>query len=221
MTYSCRAPGCGARTTRFGAYCDTHKARKRRHGACDQQAITSAHLKPHLKRIRARIAKNPDSRVWAAADERWQAIIGHARGIMAVWHSGHACNRPTVRAAEEVVKLADNVSPREVVEVVLAMYLLEDDDPRRFRSDQAFRTQLVRRVRALTDLNAGIWTDPRTGKAKRAYRDLTPHTVAFMASWLATALGPVGLYLARMEHQEQEQKQQERAALAKALEELQ
>lgn len=221
MAYSCRAPECGARTTRFGAYCNTHKTRKRRHGACDQQAVTAAHLKAHLKCLRARIAKNPDRRVWSAADERWQAIVAHARGIMAVWHSGRACIRTEVRAAEEVVKLADNVSPREVVEVVLAMYLLAYDDPRRFRSDQAFRTQLVRRVRALTDLNAGMWTDPRTGKAKRAYRELTPHAVAFMGDWLATALGPVGIYLADLERREHEQKKQERAALAKALEELQ
>jgi hypothetical protein len=92
-------------------------------------------------------------------------------------------------AAREVVKLAEHVEPREVVETVLAMFLLEQDQPRRFRSDPAFRTQLVRRTRGLSEVNAGTWYDAATGKTKRAYKELAPRANAVLGQWLAELFG--------------------------------
>jgi hypothetical protein len=40
-------------------------------------------------------------------------------------------------------------------------------DPRRFRSDTAYRFQLVRRTRALADVNAGLRYDHRSNKVRR------------------------------------------------------
>jgi len=67
-------------------------------------------------------------------------------------------------AAYELRRLADHVTPERVIETVLAIYLMQDQDPRRFRSDTVFWTQLVRRVRGLTKANAGVWISPDTGK---------------------------------------------------------
>jgi len=52
----CRVQGCQQRTTRWGAYCNTHKSRHRRHGDPNQQTITSADLKPYLKAVKARMS---------------------------------------------------------------------------------------------------------------------------------------------------------------------
>ena len=59
------------------------------------------------------------------------------------------------------------------------MYLmLEQEEPRRFRSDDGFRFQLARRVRALTDVNQGTWYDHWAQRVKRVYRDTAPKTTA-------------------------------------------
>jgi hypothetical protein len=56
------------------------------------------------------------------------------------------------KAAEEVLKVAEAAAPRDVIETVMAMSMMEELDRRRFRSDSGFRFQLVRRVRALRKL---------------------------------------------------------------------
>jgi hypothetical protein len=120
-------------------------------------------------------------------------------------------------AAHELQKLTGAVAPREIIETTLALFVMQDLEPRRFRSDKAFRTQLVRRVRGLTDLNAGTWYDHQTGKTKRAYKELNPRAAAVMAQWLANAFGGVGLHLATLEQTEADKKQQEQRALHAAL----
>ena len=59
------------------------------------------------------------------------------------------------KAAEEVLKVAEVATPRDVIETVLAVFVMQELDPRRFRSDPGFRFQLVRRMRALADVSAG------------------------------------------------------------------
>jgi hypothetical protein len=123
-------------------------------------------------------------------------------------------------AAEEVLKLSDAVSPREIVETALALFVMQDLEPRRFRSDRAFRIQMVRRVRGLTDLNAGSWFDHQTGKTKRAYKELSPRAAMVLGLWLAEAFGGVGLHLAKLEQTEADKKQEEQRALHASLSQL-
>lgn len=217
---TCRAPGCGARTSRYGQFCSTHRSRSRRHGHPEQRAITKADLTPYVKRVSLRIAKNEDSPVWSECTTRWHTVVDHARGILAHAQQGKAGYRHERIAAHEVVKLADHVDATEVVKLAISAFLLEDNQPRRFRSDRAFRFQLVRRLRGLTDVNAGSWLNHRTGKTHRAYRDLTPRAVLTFAGWIIEALGGVALYLAKLERQEVEAQQQRSNALVQGLEAL-
>jgi hypothetical protein len=182
-----------------------------------QAAVTKAELKEPLKRIRARVAKNPDSPAWQQLDARWEAIVGHAEGILAEARSGRAGIRHERVAAEEIVKLHANLSTREIVQTVLAMFVLLEVDPRRFRGDAAFRAQLVRRVRGLTELNAATYNDKDTGRPKRVYRELPPRASVVMGEWLATALGGAGLHLARLEQEDAERRHSEAQALHEAL----
>jgi hypothetical protein len=121
-------------------------------------------------------------------------------------------------AAIETLRIAKGVQPRDLIETVLAMYVMQDQEPRRFKGDQAFTTQLVRRVRGLTRLNADSWIDTKTGKRKLVYRDLNQRTVTVMGGWIAEALGPAGLMFARLERKDHEKKQEELLAFRDALE---
>jgi hypothetical protein len=217
----CRAPGCDSPTTsRFSVYCSRHQSRLRRQGDVAQEAISKAELKSYLKRVRQRIAKNPDNPAWGQLEARWLSVVEHAKGIVAAFHSGKAAARYMRKAAEEVLKVAEAATPRDVIETVLAMSMMEELDRRRFRSDPGFRFQLVRRVRALADVSAGQRYDHRSGKVRRVYRELTPRAVATIGQWLAEALGGAGIHLARIEVRDIEQAKQAQQALWGALKEL-
>lgn len=221
MSRTCRAPGCTEpAATRFSLYCKAHKVRLRRHGAVDQKGITEAALASYRRLVRARIEKNPTSPLWGQLAGRWQTVVEHAHGIQAAHERGQTGYVFERKAAQEVLKLASDVEPSMIVETALAMYLLEADQPRRFRSDAAFRAQLVRRVRGLTDMNVGSFWDDEVGKVKRVYKDLPPRAVVVMAGWLTEAFGGAGAHLAKLEQQDRQEQESERQDIRRALEEL-
>ena len=221
MPRLCRAPGCDSPTTsRYSVYCSRHQSRLRRQGDVAQEAISKADLKTYLKRVRQRIAKNPDSAAWGQLEARWMAIVERARGVIAAFHSGKAGARYLRKAAEEVLRVAEAAPPRDLVETALAVFVMQELDPRRFRSDAGFRFQLVRRVRALADVSAGQRYDHRSGKVRRVYRELTPRAVATIGQWLADMIGGAGIQFARLELRDVEKANQDRQELRTALAEL-
>jgi hypothetical protein len=221
MTRTCRAAGCRApAASSFAAYCSSHRANLRRHGAVDQKAITKTHLKPYLKAVRERIAKNPDSPAWVTLDSRWRALVDHSHGVLAEFARGRAMAGFKVTAAREVVKLGEEVKPREVVEVTCAGVVMWVIEPRRFRSDDAFWVQLARRVRGLTDVNFGERWDNVRGKVRRCYRELTPRASITLGRWLAETLGAGGQHIARLQQAEWDRKAKEAAELREALAKL-
>lgn len=221
MLHHCRVPGC-TRTaaSSFAAYCAPHRAALRRHGAPDQKAITKARLSPYLAIVRKRIAKNADNIAWVSLDDRWRALVQHAEQIVADFALGKAGSRFERVAAQEVVKLSSEVEARSVVEVTAALVLLQEFEPRVFRSDNAFWLQLARRVRSLTDLHFGESWDNRRQRVRRHYRDMTPRAAIVMGRWLAAALGIGGKHIARVEVEERDKTARERADLHDALRKL-
>jgi predicted transcriptional regulator len=196
------------------------KARMRRHGHHDQQPVRVADLKGHVQAIERRRRKNPESEAWGRMEARWAAVVDVCRAGLAEVARG----RPHVRheriAWQEVVKVADAVPARDVVNAGLAMYLLAEAEPRRFRSDDAFLMQLARRVRGLADMNAGTYWNHAEQRVKRVYRELPPRAAIACGKLLAEAFGAPGLYLARLERRDGEAKRAEREALHAALEGL-
>jgi hypothetical protein len=221
MTRPCRAAGCRApAASSFAAYCSSHRATLRRHGAVDQKAITKTHLKPYLKAVRERISKNPDSSAWVTLDSRWRALVDHAVGILGQYARGRPMNRFEVAAAQEVAKLGREVTPRQVVEATCAMVAMWVIEPKRFRSDDAFWVQLARRVRGLTDVNFGERWDNVRRKVRRCYRELTPRANLILGHWLAETLGVGGQHIARLQQAEWDRKAKEAAELREALAKL-
>lgn len=218
--HQCRIPGCTAQASRWGTLCSTHKSRQRRHGHPSQEGVTKAELAPYFAIVRQRKANNSDSPLWGRIEARWAALVGHCRRVVETYLSGKPMNRHERQACQEVVKLAEHVEASEVVETALALYLMHEQAPHRFQSDDAFRHQLSRRLRALADVNAGTWFDHRTNKVKRVYRDPPAATALVMGAMLAETFGVAGLLLARREEEDAEKRRRENEELAQAVKDL-
>jgi hypothetical protein len=184
-----------------------------------QEAISTRDLAPFLKVVALRIEKNQQSPLWLKLEERWALLIDHAKRLVAA-SQRTATIKHERRAAQELIKLAEQVEAQEVIQTALAMFIIQDQRPRDFRSDDAFRFQLVRRVRALTDVNVGTWWDDKNKRVKRVYRDLPIQTTSIIGHWLAETFGGAGLRLAELERADLEKQKDAVADYQKALEEL-
>jgi hypothetical protein len=217
---TCRVPGCQETATGYSAHCSAHKATSRRHGDPLQEGVTKAQLDPYVKIVEARITKNINSSVWSQLDERWLALTSAAGATLSTYHNGRPGLRQEVLAAHEIKKLGDTVEPRRVIMTALAMYLMLDHEPRRFRSDAAFSTQLIRRIRALSDVNVGEWHDSKTNKTRRVYRELPPRVVQVLAGWVVPVLGGVGIKLAALEKADHDALQKQIASFQHSVNDL-
>lgn len=220
MARFCRTPGCDQPTSGYSAHCHHHKQVLRRHGHPLQTGITVHELRPFVARVEARRRKNPDSDAWDLLQARWGLVVDRARETLHQYASGAISIRPARLAAHQIVTVADNVEPWLVTRTALALYLMADQQPRRFASDAAFDYQLVRRVRGLAPANAGTYWDQQAGRARRVYRDIPPRVVVVMAADLKEAFGVGGLRLADIERRDAQRTQDDRERLAEALEGL-
>lgn len=217
MSGLCRVRHCGEPpASRFSPYCRRHKSTHRRQGAPDQTAITITELKPFRDRVSARMAKNEASLLWAHLEDCWATIATEARTEA----DRRVGNRYQRSAAHELLNIAADSTPREIVITILAMFVLWHDMPWRFRSDAAFRLQLARRVRALTSRHTGEIYDHRTGKQKRIYREMTPKAGNIIGQKLSAAFGAAGFQLAILDRRDREKAHKAKEAIATAIREL-
>ncbi len=201
MPSVCRVPSCGMPTSsRFSPHCRRHKSALRRQGGTGQTAIGKSELAPYLACVRRRIARNPSSPLWGLLDGAWENAVATARADAA----GRIGNRYQRSAAHEVLNLAADTSPREIGVTALAMFMLWRDRPSRFETDRAFRQQLVRRVRALSQRHVGVIYDHRSGSTRRTYREITPKAAAILGATLARCFGAAGLQLAELEQRDRD-----------------
>jgi hypothetical protein len=220
MTKQCHAPGCTGPTTGYSTLCDHHKQAQRRHGHPAQTAVSSQELKPYVALVENRRKKNPSSDAWTILTARWEAIVQRSREVLSRYSSGKPAHRATVAAAHHLKTIADNSESWDVVRTALAMYLLQDAQPRRFRSDSAFDYQLTRRVIRLAPVNAGTYWDNERGKVKKVYRDVPPRVTEAIAASLKEAFGAPGLMLAERERKDRNKVAEEKQTLAAALKDL-
>lgn len=218
---TCQFPGCGRpSSSQYSRFCNHHRSRTRRNGDPAQRGITKADLKPYEDMVRRRIARNPANQTWEKMDTRWAVLVHDCQSRLATFNSGMAMGQQFVQAATELTRLADDVAPRDVVVTASAMFLMQAQAPHMFRSDQAFDIQLARRVRGLTAANSTAYSDPKTGKARRVYHELSPRAAATMSEWLRMTFGVLGARLAFLEEQDQRKADAERHELSDALMEL-
>lgn len=210
-----------SRTTGYSKLCRSHRTQRARHGHPFQTPVSVHELRPYVRMVAARWAKAPENPAWAILGQRWARLVQLAEEAVGRYASGEPAVRHQVQAAQLIRNLAGSVSVQSIIETALGMYLLADAQPQRFRSDEGFRCQLVRRVRLLTHTSAGSYWCPKTGRVKKVYRDLPPRTAAVLAELLVDAIGAAGLQLASIERRAKvDHAAIERQRLADAIEAL-
>lgn len=207
-------------TSGYSTHCERHKRAQRRHGHPEQVGVTVHELQPYRDRIAVRRTKNPANPTWDILRERWAAVAGNAVTVLKVHANGNPGSAHTTQAAHHIKLLAATVPDGVVMETALAMFLMREALSKRFLSDRAFDFQLARRVRALSDVNAGTYFDHETGKTKRVYRDVLPGTLMALAEPLKAAFGVAGLYLAELDRRDEQKKAAKKMELMTALKEM-
>lgn len=220
MSKQCAVAGCTAITSGYSTHCERHKRAQRRHGHPEQEGITVHELQPFRDRIAVRRAKNPANPTWDILRERWAAVAGNAETVLKAHAGGKPGSAHTTQAAHHIKLLAGTVPDGVVMEAALAMFLMREAQPQRFLSDRAFDFQLSRRVRALSDVNAGTYFDQDTGKTKRVYRDVLPGTLMALAEPLKAAFGVAGVFLAELDQRDEKNKAAKKMELMTALKEM-
>lgn len=217
MTTECTVTGCHAPPSGYSPLCERHKKALRRHGHAQQEGVLVHELAPFKARIVARRNRNPGSPVWDILEQRWEAVKVNAERVLRGAASGKPHNSDDLKAAHHIAQLGKTAAPGAVVDTALAMFLMLEDSPQRFRSDKAFAYQLARRVHALTDMHAGTYWDEERNKVKRVYRDMTPATIERLSEPLRAAFGVAGVYLAELDRKDAKAKNAKRQELMDAL----
>ena len=120
----------------------------------------------------------------------------------------------------ELVKVSEQTTPEAGWQRVLAVFLLREDDPNRFASEKAFRTQLGRLVRHLADTSRASYYNPRLGRFISVYRDPSPRSAVIVGNLLNEAFGVAGVWVSRQEKAEAAAKEAERRGFYDALRDL-
>ena len=212
----CRVNGCANARAGHSRLCSKHRSRKRRHGHEEQRTVSKADLKPFIEKVQARIAKQPEAKLWSICDQRWDVLTSSWRS-----QPPKTIFRFVRASTKELLRLANTVSGRDVAVTTIAMYLLQAHDPRLFKSEAAFRTQLVRRVRGLSSGSFAEWDGAGDGRKRRAMKELEPKTTEWFSGILVELFGPAGLKVAQLERREEEERRKERLAYYDALAEVQ
>lgn len=214
---TCCVPHCTEPTSsQFSHHCQRHKSVLRRHGDALQTGVGKTELAPFRARVVARMEKNRESPLWPQLDAVWAEIVADARR-----EAGRRVGNRYLRSAGyEVLNIDADALVREIVTTTLAMFVFWHDRPSRFRTDDAFRLQLARRVRALSGRHTGRRYDHQTGTEKRIYREMTPKAGIILGQKLSVAFGAAGFQLALLDGLEREEEQKAKKVIASAIREL-
>jgi hypothetical protein len=215
---TCKVPGCDTRLGRaatWGVYCPKHKIADRRWGHPEQTMIMIKELDPYLKVTRGIRQRNKGAN-WPNIFARWQAVVAVAQELIDHARKGHAHVGYRREAAELITQIAGTVEDARVVDLVMAVYLVDEFEPGRFRSDEAFRACLLHAIRR--EAGAERRFDYKTGSREKAsYRLLSAKTRETAARWLVEGLGLVGLHVARQERARVNAKEGTKAAYRDAV----
>ena len=217
----CRVPDCQSAAHGYSSFCQSHKQALRRHGAPTQEGVTVHELRPYLTLVDARKAKNLENETWVILVARWQAVQDHARATLQRFSEGHPGHRADLLAAHHILNVGHSVEAWAVIKTALAMFIMQDQRPTRFKTDAAFDFQLVRRVRGLAESSVGSYWDQKEQRSKKVYRDIPPRVMQAMAQPLKVAFGAPGMALAAKEREDMQKANNERNRLANVLEGLQ
>jgi hypothetical protein len=216
----CSVSGCGVATAGYSPFCNNHKRNKERHGHPLQSGVEAGELKAYRKRVAARARSNKANPVFSMVTANWGAVVAHSNAFYSKdgpVGKGAPFNRIEGQVHHHIIKLAAEADVTDIFNVIVSLYLLQRESPHRFRSDEAFSCQMVRRVRRLSEINAGSYFNVKTGRTVRAYRDLPPRVTVQLGNVLVQVFGHLALKLAVLEAADIEQAERKKADFNAAL----
>lgn len=146
-----------------------------------QETISQKDLKPYVRRVERLIQRNTSGKIESGLHQIKSLLEMSANEVVSDFYERHrAMNRQWVKANQEILKVLKDSEPIRIGVTIAAMYLLQQEDPRRFASDRGLVFELVRKYRSLTDRNIGSYYNGETGRVTRVYKDLPTKVVEYM-----------------------------------------
>ena len=217
MYQTCATSGCSRRTKGFSKHCGSCGKRNARHGHPLQETISKGDLAPYRRSVRNFLNSRTDRDAWTKAADRLAVLTEQATTYIAAYQGGTAVNRWQLQAYRMILRVIEDAATTTVIETVAGMALYRCREPRRFRSDEAFLTQMTRRFVGLTDQNAGTYYSHALGRTVRVYRDTPPRTAVILGRLLMETIGVISLVQHRQEVERQRAERQASQALFDAL----
>jgi hypothetical protein len=193
----CRNQSCNRTINMKGAwlgYCGRCAQAYRRHGHVSATGVRVAELAPYLKLVRNVRKRNPGID-WTALHSRWRTVVDYCRS---------EANRSGVyiayerKAAQLVVQIADAVDTDRLIDLTAAVYMLQEFQPSRFRTDDCFDFALGHVLRR--EAGAGRrFKSQIDGTTKAHYREMGRRTRRRLGELIRQGLGLVGLHIAQLE----------------------
>ncbi len=213
---TCLTVGCGriARRGRiaYGGWCERCRQRWRARGAVNQVPIRKPEVEKYVKRIQRLLKGGNLDKIETFLREQHSLLtecvttLGAMPGIF-----GTARRERTVNEMLRVLKAVDPVRSGLTV---AALFLMRDQEPRRFFNDQAFRFQTVRLWRSQTRLSYGSWYNEKTDRTVSTYKPLPPRVIEAIAGLLIQAYSKFAAYCIRADEQALKKRQAHATALA-------
>jgi hypothetical protein len=139
----CSIPGCFQYRKNFSQYCRYHDDRNRDTGHPLGKTVNKGELKPYLVKAQAFTEANKNHAALTSARVMLGDLMAKAQ-----WHEiNHKSQAVWPRVSNWLVRLRSaGVTPSDILTVIIAMFIMQEDDPRRFKSDREFRHSLVTRI---------------------------------------------------------------------------
>jgi hypothetical protein len=180
--------------SRYGNHCSAHTSFQRLHGDVRQRPIRKPELKPYLAKLK-HWRGTLDPTLWTGVDGQWAGVLLP----LAEDQISTKFNKKARRAAgREILAIDAGVEDKaEIADLVLALWLLAEDDRKRFVNDKAFKFETARLVRNLAPSTRRHTLNPTEGKPKTYFTRTPAPVMEVLGGWLHDAYGAAGLTLAR------------------------
>lgn len=221
----CAAPGCTTlrhNNTR-SPLCQKHRRAQTRYGHPLQAPVLLPELQPHLTTVRAYKRRNADSAAWTILAEAWAGVVGQAQRELQAKAAGRPYQRHTMHANEVLAKLGAEPFDK-ILELALAMFVLEYHRPGRFHGQNGFRVCLARRVMRLSSWAIGKTWNHREQRVTLHSRDFPAKVLVIVGTVLLQLFGLAGRTLAEQsaarELAKAQKEQEKRRRLVEAVESM-
>jgi len=192
---TCSATDCGRQVAGRSRYCSRHFSTNRRHGDSTQVGITQGRIKPQIALVRSYIARRDGDVLWPKLEAVWASAVSRAREQVAEIRSGRPFIRQEGFAAAELVRVAETAQPRQIIATLVAMAILQAQQPGVFRTDKAAYVQTARRFRSLSKSSRRVCWSACTGTHKTRITDIRSDVAVALGRLLKESMGAIAHYI--------------------------